>query len=141
MVHKINIFEIAMQHYLYLFCSEIFFIGLIELVCEVFIDSINLHNGFESIYLELSNYSNELNALQTNNMIWNWMTKTEMKLKIYYSQDLMALSIETLLNKYKAKIGLNLSMFYGILRVNKNHYVTVFIDINKCSTIVTCDSL
>jgi hypothetical protein len=122
-------------------------------VLDLFLDSINLHNGFESNKLPPNPPIFAINVFGiiqlfkcaecSPNDQYNLRlddTDFEWNLRDHYSEGVMASSIATLLNEYKSKTGHNLSKFYGILHVNSNHYVTVIIDINK-RTVETCDSL
>ena len=105
-------------------------------VLDLFLDSINLHNGFESNKLPPNPPIFAINVfgiiqffkcaecspnkkynLKLDDPNFKW------QLKNYYNEGVMASSIASLLNEYKGKTGHNLSKFYGILHVNTNHYV------------------
>ena len=119
---------------------------------DLFIDSINLHNGFESN--ELPNNPPiyavpvfgimqlfKVGECHPNNQ-YNLSLDDEnfdMKLKNYVSLGYMSSSIGTLMHQYRTRKDDKITKFYGILHINNNHFVSVFIDIEQ-RTVETCDS-
>ena len=122
---------------------------------DIFIDSINLHNGFGSTTLPLSpplyavnvfgniqlfkfgecspssQYTFSLNDAYFKN-----------KLKNFISSGAMVSSTASLLYLYKQNPDQNYirTKFYGNLHVQNSHYASVIIDTKHC-VIQTCDSL
>ena len=120
---------------------------------NIFIDSVNLLNGFRKDCLPSSppiyavnvfgitplhkyakSSSSHYNCLEIHDKSFS------RKLKNFIVNYPMRSTLANVLFSYRKEDTLKLSRFYANLHVRKNHYVSVFIDIDK-RTVHTCDSL
>ena len=120
---------------------------------NIFMDSVNLLNGFRKDCLPSSPPIYAVNAFgitplhkyaKSSSSHYNCLEihdkSFSRKLKNFIVNYPMRSTLANVLFSYRKEDTMKLSRFYANLHVRKNHYVSVFIDIDK-RTVHTCDSL